>query len=202
MDILILSPILLITFVILYGLVSTIYLLRKKTSIIQLLINLSFYIYLFLLINKSLFPIPISEEYIQMLIEQETESQNKFIPLDIKNMIDSYTLSGIFDNLLLLTPFGFYAPLVFKRINNLKSTLLLVFITSISIETSKLLISSLISFTYKGFVIDNIILNTIGGLIGFLILALLIPILKKLFNKNKMYFDHNKFFIKENINEN
>lgn len=195
----------LIPFLVIYVVIAVLYYRNKKTSFIQQIIHLSFFIYVLLVIGNSLLPLPVSERYIQMSIEQGTEGKNNIIPFsDIFQIINNNSLNGIIsqlvNNLILLSPLGFYAPLIWRKFKNMKSIIFLGMIVSVGIASTQFIISTIISFTYRGFIIDNIILNTIGVVIGFLILKLISPLLKK---SAGQYDVQNEWFLntRRDINE-
>jgi glycopeptide antibiotics resistance protein len=73
---------------------------------------------------------------------------------------------NILGNLILLFPLGFLAPLVSKKYQKFKNVLLLTFLITLSIELFQIL-SPLIGIGHRSFDIDDIILNTAGGILGF-----------------------------------
>ncbi|MCH4889462.1 VanZ family protein [Acidaminobacter sp. JC074] len=80
---------------------------------------------------------------------------------------------NLFGNMILFIPFGFLLPVCFKKGKNLWSNLLLTILFSFSIEGIQYI------FAVGIFDIDDIILNTVGGLIGFSIYTLLVYLLKR-----------------------
>lgn len=68
---------------------------------------------------------------------------------------------NVFGNVLFFMPFGFFLPIISCRINNVIVVTIISFAYSIIIETIQL-VSKVGSFD-----VDDIILNTIGGLLGF-----------------------------------
>lgn len=72
-----------------------------------------------------------------------------------------------FYNLIMLYPLGVYYGLLFNS-NSLKNTIKFVFLTSLTIETLQLILTSLGLLFRRGFDVDDLILNTIGGVIGYL----------------------------------
>jgi len=73
-------------------------------------------------------------------------------------------LKNILGNIILFIPLGFILVLKFKRINNLLSVVLVGVLSSTLIEFIQLLLPN------RAFDIDDIILNALGSMIGFLIL--------------------------------
>ena len=70
-------------------------------------------------------------------------------------------IKNVIGNIILFLPYGFFAS-YYLDLKNKKSILLLSILVSVSIETTQQIIG-------RVFDIDDIILNTLGGLIGFYI---------------------------------
>ena len=72
-------------------------------------------------------------------------------------------VKNLLGNLLLFLPMGIYLPCILKKLRSFKSTMLCIFILLVGVE--------LIQFvTMRGaFDIDDLILNMLGALIGFII---------------------------------
>ena len=71
-------------------------------------------------------------------------------------------------NILMTVPFGMYLGYYFK--DSLKKTVLLTFLLSLFFELTQLSgLYGIYSHPYRLFDVDDLILNTLGGLIGFLI---------------------------------
>ncbi len=87
-----------------------------------------------------------------------------------------------FYNFIMLAPFGIYTSLLL-RIHDFKKAALLVFLTSLTIETCQLLFSYFGLILPRGFNVDDMIVNTAGGMIGFLLCIEL----KKLHLERKFY---------------
>lgn len=86
-----------------------------------------------------------------------------------------YNLIG---NIILFMPFGFMLPLYYRKGNNVKSNLFYTFMLSFFIEFSQ-------NILLRGvFDVDDIILNVLGGLLGFGVYKLFFHLLK---HKNKEY---------------
>ncbi|MCY9159935.1 VanZ family protein [Bacillus atrophaeus] len=184
-DILIFTWLQLIPLLIIYSAVMFLRYRKRKTSFIQQIVYLSFFIYSVLVISKTFLPIPISKRYIQIIIESDTAQKNNFIPFsDIykllmvnPNHLLDVILKQIGGNILLLLPLGFYAPILWKRFNKVKSVLALGFLVSSGIELTQLITSTILGVTYRSFVVDDIILNTIGVLTGYCLFKIISPLL-------------------------
>ena len=85
-------------------------------------------------------------------------------------------------NIILFMPFGFFAT-YYTRVNKFRSISLITFLVSLTIETVQ-------KFIGRSFDIDDIMLNVLGGVLGFLIYVALDAIRKKLpsfFQKDAFY---------------
>ena len=85
-------------------------------------------------------------------------------------------------NMILFMPFGFFAT-YYTKISKIRNISLITFLVSLTIETVQ-------KFIGRSFDIDDIILNVIGGILGFLIYVALDAIRKKLpsfFQKDGFY---------------
>ena len=93
---------------------------------------------------------------------------NNFIPF---KEISRYTLGSrlfiknIIGNMIMFVPYGFFTGVYVKK-SNWKSSFLLILIASIAIESTQLAIG-------RVFDVDDILLNIIGGMIGYLLYYLL-----------------------------
>lgn len=85
-------------------------------------------------------------------------------------------------NIILFMPFGFFAT-YYTKVNKIRNISLITFLVSLTIEIVQ-------RFIGRSFDIDDIILNVIGGIAGFLIFVALDAIRKKLpgiFQKDGFY---------------
>jgi glycopeptide antibiotics resistance protein len=64
-------------------------------------------------------------------------------------------------NILLFIPYGFLLSLAFDNLRNTRKFILAVFATSLFFETLQLI------FALGNFDVDDLLLNTLGGLVGF-----------------------------------
>lgn len=167
------------TILILYG-------LNKKISKEKLFIGSIIYFISIFIIMLTIFPITIDKRIIQSDIELGYESINNLIPFKtIYNEITSngyshiglsiYQLCG---NFIMLFPLGYLIPIMFNKKINFKLIILIIFSISLSIESTQFIIGKFITYNYRSFDIDDIILNTLGGILGYLILKLTYPIIK------------------------
>lgn len=82
-------------------------------------------------------------------------------------------------NVIAFMPFGFFLPVIWKKTNHWYTTALLSFITSLCIETTQL------GFRVGSFDVDDMVLNTLGGIGGYLIFCLLKGVWKKYSGTNR-----------------
>lgn len=80
---------------------------------------------------------------------------------------------NFFGNVLAFTPFGFCLPLMNSRYKNIFKVILWTFLFSLSIETIQLL------YKIGIFDVDDLLLNTIGGAVGYLFLKLFLFMIRK-----------------------
>lgn len=115
-----------------------------------------------------------------------TWSTNNFIPFkEIMryNITSRLFIKNVLGNMLMILPFGFFASFYLKS-EKLTLPLLLTLIASISIEVVQLLIG-------RVFDVDDIILNVLGGMLGYLFYLVMRKIGEKLpsFTKNEWFLN-------------
>lgn len=81
-------------------------------------------------------------------------------------------------NVIMMMPFGFLYPTITKR--GILSTVALTFFFSLIIECSQLLSAWWGGLHSRTFDVTDLITNTLGGLIGFLIFIVLRPVVNKI----------------------
>lgn len=131
-------------------------------------------VYFFNLISVTLFPIPIDTVLIKDMRDDTYipfVSGNNFIPfyffVDIYHEgLQYYVIRSIGGNLILLMPVGLLFPLLYNK-SNVKRILLTGFFISLFIELIQLSFSVYIGTIYRSFDVDDLILNTLGTLIGY-----------------------------------
>ncbi|MGL4989887.1 MAG: VanZ family protein [Sarcina sp.] len=96
-------------------------------------------------------------------------------------------MSGIL-NIIFFMPFGFLTCALWNRFRNLKSAIFMGMIFSLFIEISQM-------FTrYRASDINDIIMNTLGSVIGYFIYCIVSRIFKKLSNDISLNSNENKLF--------
>ena len=116
------------------------------------------------------FPFPIQQEEIALNIEYELGQTNNFVPFRsifgyIKDFFSGYQSVFVFQcigNILLFVPYGFFIA-VASRFRGFFKTVCSGCLLSLGVEVFQL-------FTKVGsFDVDDLFLNTIGGLLGYLV---------------------------------
>ncbi|MCK0471899.1 VanZ family protein [Halalkalibacter sp. APA_J-10(15)] len=88
------------------------------------------------------------------------------------SMIDPIRI--LIGNIVLFLPFGFLVPALFSRLRKIIIVMVLGCLTSISIEVSQFV------FTHRVANIDDVILNTLGVLIGYVAFSILYSLRKRI----------------------
>lgn len=132
------------------------------------LIKIIFRIYIVGVISKVYFPFPLAcGKYIK--IREPEIILNPFYSIEIiyqrggiMNLI--YDLGG---NFLLLMPMGFFISYYFSNIfNTLKRVFVSMFLISLFIESTQVVLSLIVPNISRFFEINDLILNSIGGVVG------------------------------------
>lgn len=150
--------------------------LFKKVEFKKILINLSFGLYLATVIAVCFFPIEIgyggegmANNFIpfKSIIQSVSESIREKTPYGIKTVIG---------NFIMLMPLGLFFEYYVK---DYRQRFLDVLLFSVSIETIQFIIGLLIGYNYRCIDIDDVILNTLGGVISILIVHFIVERYKK-----------------------
>ena len=78
---------------------------------------------------------------------------------------------GFFANIIMFIPLGIFLPLLFKKLDNLAKITFVGFLFSLAIELSQLVVMMLFYASQRVFDIDDLIANTLGAIIGYIIFA-------------------------------
>jgi glycopeptide antibiotics resistance protein len=134
--------------------------MRKQTTIGREVGLWLFFIYLLAVIHLTFTPFQVWPAYLArnatLIPFVETIGMFQYERLTI-------SLYNIFGNLVMLVPFGFFLALIFPRTRKLRTIVLYSFCLSFFIELLQWV------WAIRVFDIDDIILNTIGGGLGFLL---------------------------------
>lgn len=143
---------------------------KNRRTIIDYLIHYSFIFYLLCLIKVVFFPIAIynhpelmhSSSYVQLI-------PFKSIIGDINNKNDIQA----WGNVILFMPLSVYWTILNKRAKFFGYSLISGFVITFTIESIQLLIDYVTHFSNKFFDVDDMILNTIGFVLGWFLTKIL-----------------------------
>lgn len=157
---------------------------NKNFSFKREFILIILFIYILLLISKTFFPFTIrSENYwnrrtINLTPAIETIKMFNDAFSGGRNYMIKFAFINVLGNLILLAPLSFFIALLWKRFRSFKNNVLFCFIISFSIEFLQF-------FTdMRTTDIDDLILNTIGAIIGFYIFKLFEKLYLRFFTKD------------------
>ncbi|MFF3022137.1 VanZ family protein [Gottfriedia sp. NPDC057948] len=146
---------------------------------LKIILLLLFCFYLMILTERILFKyLPVQQFISHFEINFARDDwwrSNNFIPfktiifyLFLADINFDIRISNLAGNIIGFMPFGFLLPLIVKKYDNLKSILKATFILSLTYELLQLLLFQLGSFD-----VDDLILNTLGGGLGYLVLKII-----------------------------
>ena len=141
---------------------------RRSGRRLRILAGILFVFYLLLLIYLVFFV------YVRQEVMAMGELQYNLVPFREIGRYYHYqngnfnflTLTNLYGNILMFMPFGFLLPAFVPRLRRFFPMVILAFFASLLIELMQL-------YTHRGvFDVDDIILNTIGGAVGTVILLI------------------------------
>lgn len=139
-----------------------------------------FYIYLCLVIYVTLIPFHI----VIINLSKNPLDYINFVPFrDIRIQYYHGAYKEIILNVIMLIPFGFLLPIIIKT--NIFKTVFYTFMTSLTIESIQLLYHLGSNLTHRSCDITDIITNTIGGFIGYIIYLIFKPFINYILKKIK-----------------
>lgn len=131
-------------------------------------------IYILMVVSVTLFPLEFRESgspTMNVVPVFNTLRDMQEVPRGMEGFMMRFWMVNIFGNIILLLPLGIFLPLLFKKFRSFKATVFGCCMASISIELIQYV--SMYFGNFRASDIDDIILNTLGGLIGFLMFKLL-----------------------------
>lgn len=156
---------------------------RGKLNNLQLFYVLLFCCYISNLIAITFFPFPDQRFLIRTMIQEHLAERNNLIPF--RTIISTFMtndllipLKQIGGNILLFVPLGFSVPLFFGIKSN-RRVIVIGFVVSLIIECGQYICSYFIGYTYRSSDIDDIIINTLGTVVGLVIFKCLYKYLKQ-----------------------
>lgn len=144
--------------------------IKKRISVKKHMVVLLFCSYMIMLISITFFPMPIQRELIEHLRESNFLNNN-YVPLKtvLPFMGDTATkLRPIVGNVILFVPMGLLVPLLYSKMSSFRRVTAVGFLASVMVEFLQLCLSFLTG-PYRVTNIDDVILNTIGTIMGFIV---------------------------------
>jgi glycopeptide antibiotics resistance protein len=162
---------LLLCILLLYAWIIFMTIRKRQETFWQILLQSSFFVYIFMVLTLTgyfiLFKEISSHDWWDKMVHR-VEIRDKVNLTAFKTMkIYKPFDKQIVGNVVMLLPLGLFIPLNFSKIRKFLPVVSLCFLTSVLIELMQLITS------YRSTDVDDVILNTTGACIGFLIYKLL-----------------------------
>ena len=172
----------LLTILILYAWILHFVAKRKQNSLWQVLLQSSFFVYVFMVLTLTgyfiLFrELTYNEWWQRMLMRIERRDHVNFELMEIFK-IYKITDKQILGNFVMLLPLGIYLPLLYKKLSAFIPFLIASLMIAILIEVLQLATS------YRSVDIDDVLLNTTGAVIGFILYKIISSFIKPTSTKN------------------
>ena len=149
---------------------------RKKGDKLNLykeIITNLFVIYLFILIGVTIFPLRIGSTIPYLsnmsILERYNINLIPFVDYYKNNISVKGVIRNVGGNLILLSPFIFYLCIKFEKLRSIKLCMLTSFLISLSIELIQLFMNILLLSYGRSVHTEDLILNTLGGIIAWYI---------------------------------
>lgn len=148
-----------------------------------------FYSYVVAVLSLTIIPLPFdrlkmpNENGISIIplehIMKDLSNIYKWGPSPTKFNFVQHSIQNIFGNIILFIPLGIFLPLLSAKYRAFGRVIIFGALCSISIELTQFILRQF--DIYRTVDIDDVILNTLGAILGFVIVSTLYP------KKNKMY---------------
>jgi glycopeptide antibiotics resistance protein len=144
----------------------------KKITPKAELILFAFYIYIVSVLTLTVIPLPfmrfeVSAGGINLVPVMNTIQSFKNASVHHKELPE-HTLQNLIGNIIMFIPLGIFLPILAYRYRTLPHVIFLAFICSVSIETTQFIESFFRIYRYVD--IDDVILNTTGAILGFILM--------------------------------
>ncbi len=144
---------------------------KEQKTLLQVFIQSSFLVYVFMVLTLTGYFILFREVaahgwWHRVLQRMQTKERINLQPF---LMFKQFRLAStqVIGNLAMLLPLGIYVPLLFPKVSNFFKVFLICLLVSVSIELMQLITS------VRSTDIDDVILNTSGAIVGYVIYKLL-----------------------------
>jgi glycopeptide antibiotics resistance protein len=144
---------------------------KKQETFLQILAQSSFLVYVFMVLTLTgyflLFNEVASHGWWHKVIHRVENREH--VNLEPFLMFKQFKMSSkqVIGNLVMLLPLGIFIPLLFHKLSGFLPVFFICLLASVSIELMQLITS------YRSTDIDDVILNTAGAVVGYLIYLLL-----------------------------
>lgn len=151
---------------------------NRSQSFLNCIIVTSFVFYILNVIRLVFFPIPINPDYIEILKREAEcgillERRHNFELFDFMKWNNLFHITTV-GNFLLLMPISFYCPILLKKQRwNIVTVTFIGFAISLSIESLQLTYDLITGYAYRGFNVDDLMMNTLGVFWGYLMYIML-----------------------------
>jgi len=156
-----------LTILLLYGWILIEVFYRKQSSVFNMVVQSSFYVYVFSVLTLTGFfilfrEISVHDWWHKMELRVEKRTRVNF---ELFKMFRIYKMTSkqVLGNLIMLLPLGIYLPLLYKRTSSFFPVVIASMCISVTIELLQLVTS------YRSTDIDDVLLNTTGAGAGFII---------------------------------
>ncbi|MEH7416137.1 VanZ family protein [Neobacillus drentensis] len=157
--------------------------------IFKLILTLILCVYIAILSKLILFKyIPLSQiiEHFNFTYDGYHWRDNNFVPFKtiyfymyLADINLNIRIENLVGNIIGFAPFGFILPLLSKRYQKLSTVTITTFILSLTFEFIQLV------FEFGSFDVDDLILNTLGGILGYISIKIIqLTTVKSIQNKN------------------
>jgi glycopeptide antibiotics resistance protein len=171
---------LILSILLLYAWILFVTIRKKQDNLLQVFIQSSFFVYVFAVLQLTGYFILFREISSQdwwgkMNHRIETHDHVNFTVFDTINRYSIFSKQTI-GNAIMLLPLGIFIPLLNKRLRTIPSffiVLLISFFVSVGIEVLQL------ATNYRSTDIDDVILNTGGACVGFVLFQCIRPMMPK-----------------------
>ena len=171
---------LILSVLLLYAWILLLTVRKRQDNFLQIIVQSSFFIYVFAVLQLTGYFILFREISSQdwwgkMNHRIETNDHVNFTIFDTINRYPLFSKQTV-GNAIMLLPLGIFLPLLYKRFrkfSNIFIVLIIAFLVSVGIELLQL------ATNYRSTDVDDIILNTSGAVVGFLIYQIIKPIIAR-----------------------
>ncbi|WP_195251918.1 VanZ family protein [Romboutsia sp. 1001713B170207_170306_H8] len=167
--------------IILYS-VLFIYLKKSKYNFKKIFYITLLYFYGVIVFHITILPLPLDKIGVESL---QLASYNNYylnlIPFNDFIKMDKFSfIKQVIGNIVMFIPLGFLLPLSFEKCKDIKILIKYSFLTSLLIELSQLIICLLwIRAPYRVFDINDLLLNLLGSLLGYILYCNILKVILK-----------------------